>query len=89
MKQRWVTYVCVSCLELSSKFVEVGALARDQCNVISGFGKEASDDAQCEREQSRRRATYAEAPPVPEAFPTPATTKMGRVDMVVVKLWRN
>lgn len=25
--------------------------------------------------------TYAEAPPVPEEFPTPATTKMGRVDM--------
>jgi hypothetical protein len=24
------------------------------------------------------RATHAEAPPVPEEFPTPATTKMGR-----------
>jgi hypothetical protein len=54
MKKRWVTYVCVPCLELSSKLVEVGALARDQCNIISGLGKEASDDAQCtcKREQS-------------------------------------
>ena len=26
--------------------------------------------------------TYAEAPPVPDEFPTPATTKMGRVDIL-------
>jgi hypothetical protein len=73
-------------LSSASELVKVGALARDQCDIISGLGKEASDDAQCKREQSRRRTTYAEAPPVPEAFPTPATTKMGRVDMMVVKL---
>jgi len=38
-----------------------------------------------------REATYAEAPPVPEEFPTPATTKMGRVarrvDMTADELW--
>ena len=26
--------------------------------------------------------THAEAPPVPEELPTPATTKMGRMDMI-------
>ena len=30
-------------------------------------------------------ATYAEAPPVPEEFPTPATTKMGRMDMLTAE----
>lgn len=30
--------------------------------------------------------TYAVAPPVPEEFPTPATTKMGRVDITADKL---
>ena len=47
-----MAYVCVPCLELSSKLVEIGALARNQCNVVSGLGKEASDDAQCKRGQS-------------------------------------
>ena len=34
-----------------------------------------------------RGNTYAVAPPVPEEFPTPATTKRGRIDMVAYKLW--
>jgi hypothetical protein len=50
--KRWVAYVCVPCLELRSELVEVGALARNQCNIISSLGKEASDDVQCKREQS-------------------------------------
>ena len=53
MKKHWVTYLCVPCLKLSSKFVEVGALARDQRNIISGFGEETSDDAQFKREHEQ------------------------------------
>jgi hypothetical protein len=41
-----VPYVCVPSFELSSELVEVGALARNQRNVISSLGKEASDGAQ-------------------------------------------
>ncbi len=34
------------------------------------------------RDLAAEVATYAEAPPVPEEFPTPATTKMGRRDIL-------
>lgn len=44
-KKKWdgVTYVCVPCLELSSELVEIGTLARNQRDVITGLGKEASN----------------------------------------------
>jgi hypothetical protein len=47
-KKEWVVvaYVCVPCFELGSELVEIGALARDQCNIIPSLGKEASDGAQ-------------------------------------------
>ena len=41
-----VTYVCVPRLELRSELVEIGALARNQRNIISCLGKEASDGGQ-------------------------------------------
>jgi hypothetical protein len=85
-----VAYVCVPGLELCSELVEIGTLVRNQCNIISSLGKEASDGGQCKVNshasrlaEGELRTTYAEAPPVPEEFPTPATTKMGRVDITV------
>jgi hypothetical protein len=44
-KKEWggVTYVCTPCLELSSELVESSTLARNQRNIISCLGKEASD----------------------------------------------
>ena len=44
-----VTYVCVPCLKFSSKLVEIGTLARNQRNIITSLGKEASDGGQRKR----------------------------------------
>jgi hypothetical protein len=89
-KKAWMTYVCAPCLELSSELVEIGTLARNQRDIISSLGKEASDGGQRKVNNHaswlRARATYAEAPPVPEEFPTPATTKMGRMDIIADRL---